>query len=101
MERDKKVFFKELIAKKDRELASMALVVAHKEKVINNAIIKLKLTNKENLETNISELMSELTFTNKVDIWGGFRKGFELVHPLFFTHLLRDFPNLSLAEQKI
>lgn len=94
-------FCKKLLAQKDRELAFKSLVISQKEQIINNVILKLNKVKKDSYKTDLNSIVAELIFTNKTEIWENFRRGFEMVHPLFFIHLLKDFPRLSQAEQKL
>ena len=92
------------LAKKDREIAFNALMMDKNRAIIKNVISELEVIS-DNLKgahaISISKLAADLKFHNINYIWNEFKENFELVHPLFFVKLNKEFPSLSKAEQKL
>jgi hypothetical protein len=94
----------EQLATKDRELTFQALMLANNSESSGNLIAKLnelKLHSTDDNKRFITQLISDVKFSEKKDVWEGFQLRFSEVHPNFSTNLMNVFPNLTKGDLKL
>ncbi len=99
--------YNELIALKDRELASISLSLTQKSKLIQEVINKLNLIrneleeDKEKVRGELRKLVQDISEETRDDSWASFKTYFDNVHPSFFQRLIELFPDLTPAEMRL
>lgn len=93
------------ISSKDRELTFQAMMLASNSETSEHLISKLNalksdLTGSED-KKKLRQIISDIKFTEKKDIWTEFQLRFSEVHQFFFKNLLKDFPCLTQNDIKL
>ncbi|MDP4282387.1 MAG: hypothetical protein Q8867_09595 [Bacteroidota bacterium] len=101
---EKNVGLKQEIEQKSRELTNNILVLGQRNTLILDVIHRL--TNVQNsppkdLPVKISNVISELRFSLRSDMWELFEKEFLGVHPEFFGNLMKTHPDLTQKERRL
>ncbi len=90
----------EILNLKKSELASSALEIIAKDKLLLKLKEKLKKVGQENHSTEIIQLMKDIDF-NKDQSWSNFETRFNLVNKGFNDNIKRQYPQLKPYDLKI
>jgi len=100
-------YYAELVALKNRELASTAMKILETNNFNTHIFNKLGeietdiSSQKKNILEHIKELRNTLSLKIKSEAWTQFETYFHNVNPDFQANLLADFPNLSPTDLRI
>lgn len=90
---------------KNREITSNVMTLIRKNKALNEITTNLQEVEKKavKVETQkaISKVAEEINKAKNVEVWKEFEIRFNQVHGNFYTSLLRAYPGLSPAEQRL
>ncbi len=96
---------KEELDFKNREMTANVMALMKKNEILADISKKLLVVEKQAVrdETKgaIQKIAHEISNTRNVEIWEEFDIRFKKVHRDFYDSLLRQFPNLSPAEQRL
>jgi len=104
-EKSRNELMHEKLETNQRELASTALYIVHKNKLLSGLKTQIRELNKLNPENDpdgLRELNSILQSSRSLDDdWGKFVLHFEQVHPLFFQNAREQYPSLTKNELRL
>lgn len=98
-----KELLQEQVDHKSRQLTAQALHMARRQKMLEEVQEQLKQLSKEGVSaTNLRQLSNKLVIEQKDEgEWELFQKGFEEVHPNFYTKLREKHPSISTKEERL
>jgi hypothetical protein len=92
------------IAAQKRELTTMAIHCANKNQTLGQIkeALKTMLSNKKITPSELRPLIKKIENNISLDKdWETFRIHFDQVHPSFFDNLRKNFPSITLSDQKL
>lgn len=93
----------EMLAMKNRDLASKAIIISQKETIINEVADYLINLNEHNADDSlyIHKLINALQANKNNVSWKEFELYFRKIHPRFYSELITGFPNLTRNDLKL
>ncbi|MDP4282489.1 MAG: tetratricopeptide repeat protein [Bacteroidota bacterium] len=101
---EKNVGLTQEVELKSRELTNSILIQGQHNNLISNVIhtlTKIQHTVPKELPNKIDDVINELRYSLKSDMWELFEKEFLGVHPEFLQNLLKAYPDLTLKEKRL
>jgi DNA-binding CsgD family transcriptional regulator len=88
---------------KSLEITYKILNINNQNQLINKVIDVLAATDEtpSGEKNPIGEIISELRFHQRLDLWDSFEKEFIKIHPDFFSRLAHLYPNLTQYEMRL